>query len=340
MSGRSRRGAGRLHARRYELTPIADLSGGFEDFAPFVPSINDHGSVAFQARLQGGSSGVFIGTGGAVHPALTTVLGPYATICSHPDIDDREGIVCYATLGTGERVVVAAADEVATTIARSAGPLGPTINGDGIAAFRTDDGTKTGVSVTHAGGIAVVAAAGDRFSAFHGLPTINASGSIAFRADLTGGGSAICVAGDGTSVAVAETGSTFESLGQFPVLSDGGEVGIVGRLVAGRSGVFVLWGDEIETVMDTAGAFESFRGVLLAGDGSVLFYGTPHGGELGIFSGPDPSRDRILGLGVHLFGSTVAEFALNPVSINRAGQLAVRVALADARQWVIRADPS
>lgn len=57
MSSRSRRAAGRLHAVRYGLTPIADQTGGLEDFAPFVPSVNDHGTVAFQARPQDGQSG-------------------------------------------------------------------------------------------------------------------------------------------------------------------------------------------------------------------------------------------------------------------------------------------
>ncbi len=39
-------------------------------------------------------------------------------------------------------------------------------------------------------------------------------------------------------------------------------------------------------------------------------------------------------------GSTVVDLALNPVSINAVGQLAIRVTLADGRQFVLRADPA
>jgi hypothetical protein len=45
-------------------------------------------------------------------------------------------------------------------------------------------------------------------------------------------------------------------------------------------------------------------------------------------------------LGDDLFGSPVAGFALNPVSVNAVGQLAIRVKLADARQFILRADPA
>ena len=41
-----------------------------------------------------------------------------------------------------------------------------------------------------------------------------------------------------------------------------------------------------------------------------------------------------------LFGSTVADFALNPVSFNDAGQVAIRATLANGRQLIVRADPA
>jgi len=71
----------------------------------------------------------------------------------------------------------------------------------------------------------------------------------------------------------------------------------------------------------------------------VVFIATPRGGTLGLFAGPDPVADRILALGDPLFGSTVTEFASNPVSVNAAGQVAVRVRLTEGRQLILRADP-
>jgi hypothetical protein len=38
-------------ARRFTLEPIAESGDRFADFSPFVPSINDAGTVAFQAAL-------------------------------------------------------------------------------------------------------------------------------------------------------------------------------------------------------------------------------------------------------------------------------------------------
>jgi hypothetical protein len=94
------------------------------------------------------------------------------------------------------------------------------------------------------------------------------------------------------------------------------------------------------TVIDSSGTFESFRGVLLSNAGRIVFYATPRGGQLGIFTGPDPATACLLSLGAPLFGSAIADFALNPVSINNDGQVAVRVVLADQRQLVLRADPA
>ncbi len=93
------------------------------------------------------------------------------------------------------------------------------------------------------------------------------------------------------------------------------------------------------TAVDTSSPFASFRGVLLNKKGTIVFYATPRGGELGVFTGPDPQSDRLIAIGAPLFGSTVVDFALNPVSINDAGQIAIRVKLADERQFVLRADP-
>jgi len=42
---------------RYRLIPISSTGGRFIDFAPYVPSINDDGLVAFQAALNGGGVG-------------------------------------------------------------------------------------------------------------------------------------------------------------------------------------------------------------------------------------------------------------------------------------------
>ena len=90
---------------------------------------------------------------------------------------------------------------------------------------------------------------------------------------------------------------------------------------------------------DPDGAFEACRGALITSAGAVVCIATPRGGSLGLFAGPDPEADRILALGDPLLGSTVEELASNPVSVNAAGQVAIRAKLTDGRQLILRADP-
>lgn len=73
--------------------------------------------------------------------------------------------------------------------------------------------------------------------------------------------------------------------------------------------------------------------------GHVAFRADLPDGQQGIYTGTDPTRHRLLGLGEALFGATVVDFALNPVSVNGSGQVAIRVALGDRRQFILRADP-
>src|SRR5437899_12640492 len=75
------------------MTVIATTGERFSDFSPYVASVNDAGSVAFQAALRGGGTGVFIGSGGAVAQAA----GPTrpAAPTSHPDLNGAGAAVFY-----------------------------------------------------------------------------------------------------------------------------------------------------------------------------------------------------------------------------------------------------
>ena len=331
---------GLFHAGSYALTPLAETGERFSDFAPYVASINDDGLVAFQASLREGGSGAYVTDGETITVIVESGGDLVGEVCSHPDIN-HEGSSCfYAELESGGRAVLLVRGGVTTSLAESAGPLGPTINEAGTVAFRTEGNTAGhGIYCGSGGSVTTIADCTARFRQFHGLPVIDDTGSVTFRADLATGSEGIYL-GDGERVhTIVETGETFTSLGSFPFRNNAGVVAFCGRLAAGGSGVFVAWEGEIETVVDTNGSFESFRGVLLDEAGRIVFYATPRGGTLGVFSGPDPVADCLLSEGSPLVGSTVVEFALNPVSINATGQIAIRVSLTDGRQLMLRADP-
>jgi hypothetical protein len=324
-------------------TVIATTGEQFSDFAPYVAAVNDLGMVAFQAALRDGGSGVFTGSG----EVSAEVVGPdvLAAVTSHPDLNLAGETSFYGDLPGGGQGVFVLRDGRLQTIAdtrgrlSSVGPLGPTMNEAGTVAFRADLAAGTsGIFVGDAADVATVADTNGGWSRFHGLPVIDRGGAVVFRADREDGVEGIYSARQGTIRAVAETGDVFERIALFPSVNDHGTVAFAATL-RGQGAAILTADDGHITVVDSEGEFEGFRGALIDGAGSLVRIATPRGGSLGLFSGPDPKTDRILAIGDHLFGSTVTDFASNPVSINAAGHLAVRASLADGRQLILRTNP-
>jgi hypothetical protein len=188
----------------------------------------------------------------------------------------------------------------ATLLSPHHGPLGPTMNNRGDVAWRSD----TSVHINDA-----EVARGH----FEGLPVVNDAGSVAFRTTLSDGRHAIYL--DDRLVVAAPT------LGRFPSLNHGGTVVFVSPHAVHR------WRDGVvETLHEGWG----YRGALVDDEGRVVFYATPPGGTLGIYA----RGERVLGGSFD--GTPIREFALNPVSINAAGEVVVRVRLEDGRQLIMR----
>lgn len=172
-----------------------------------------------------------------------------------------------------------------------------------------------------------------------GLPVVNNHRDVVFRAVLPHDQQGIFVHRGEHCAAVALTCDEFEDIARFPTMNDCGTVAFVAKRTSGVWGVFAAESGRLACVVDAEAGFESFRGVLINNTVPVAFCGTPTGGQLGIYTGTDPIRHRILGLGDTLFGAKVVDFALNPVSINELGQMAIRVARDDRRQYILRGDP-
>ena len=309
------------------LLMIAQTGDRFRDFAPYVASINDEGIVAFQAALTSGGSGVFTGDGVNTTKIVETGDFGIAEVISHPDINVAGSVCFYAQIKDGRQCVMLIRNGMVSVEGTGAGPLGPTLNETGTVAYRAS--LPTGESAIFAGD-QQVAKTGGRFVGFQGLPVINSHGSVAFRADLDKRGEGIYVWKEGQIEAVAETGDTYSALGRFPMIDDTARVAFVAELCEG--------GPAVSTSTEgrhVTGDFESIRGVLINENCDLVVYATPPEGSLGIYHG----GARILGIGDHLFGSAVCDFALNPVSINTRGQLAIRIKLVDDRQYILRADP-
>jgi hypothetical protein len=320
------------------ITPIARTGGRFASFAPYVASINDHGVVAFQAGLAEGGTGVFVGSGDEV-----TRCGGDVAVFSHPAIDVDGAVSFYGRQQRGPDEVLlfdGALRSVAEASGgmRAIGPLGPTMSRHGgYVGFRAElrDGAAglfwSGVdTIKH-----LVAATGDGFASFEGLPVVIEGDRVVFRATTVDGIDEIQV-WDGSLSLIADTRGRFASLGRFPGAADGGTVVFAAVCRDGSAGIFEARDGRIETVVDSSAGFESFRGALVTPGGELVFYATPPGAELGIYRRDGGS---VLAIGDELLGSHVLAFVLNPVSIAAHGRLAVRVELADGSEAIVRVEP-
>ena len=310
--------------------------------------MNEAGVVAFRAPLaRRGSEGAPLAGGASVDGGPDARRGPGKSVPNH-------GTCGIFTAGDGPVTTIAIA-------APGAGHAGRIVRAGGASGSGASGGAAPG---------------GRRFQAFHGLPVINSRGAVVFRADLDDSRQGVFVSDGQRVIAVALTGERFVSLGAFPTQNDDGTVvfcgverpaGVMGAGVlrgpqapspafwsgqgfnppgaaggaaqASGGGVFIARDGHVSRALDTNGPFESFHGALIDGMGRIVFYATPRGAALGVFTGPDADASRLVSLGMELYGAAVVDFALNPVSINSAGQLAVRVRLEDQRQHVLRADP-
>ncbi|MFM7273003.1 MAG: hypothetical protein ACKO4A_03995, partial [Gammaproteobacteria bacterium] len=82
-----------------------------------------------------------------------------------------------------------------------------------------------------------------------------------------------------------------------------------------------------------------FRGALLAEGGALFCAADTVEGGVAVFALRDGVLRRVLGTGDHCLGGTLAGLALNPVSVNAAGQLAIRLLFADGGQAIARLSP-
>src|SRR5262249_44588588 len=203
-----------------------------------------------------------------------------------------------ATVASGEQGVHVARDGRIFPVPHTVGPLGPTMNDEGVVAFRAE--SKSGVCGIYVGRedtVVTIADTAGAFSAFHGVPVINAGGAVVFRADLKVGGQGIYLSDDDSRTVIAETGDLLSELGSFPILNDAGTAAFTGTLRTGGAGIFKSSAEKIETIVDTRAGFDSFRGVLIDRAGRFVFYATPIGGQLGIFTGPNRDKHKLLALG-------------------------------------------
>lgn len=324
------------------VTVVARTGDELVDFAPYVPAIDGEGRVVFTASRMRAPHAILRGDGHRLE-AMAVATAPVRGLVSHPATTSDGAWCAYAELADGTHSLVGA--EI-VELGLAVGPLGPTMNASGAIAFRGYDASgRPAVFVLEpraSVATAVAVADGHPFVAFHGLPVIDAKSSVVFRADCADGSSVIVRSRSGAIavlVSARDEGSpeSFRLLGAFPCVNAHGAVAFAGERHDGRCGAFAAVSSaRIVTVVDGGDTFESVRGALIDDAGRMVCIATPRGGKLGVYDAI--SRAKIIAIGDTLVGSSIVELALNPVSINAVGSLALRVALASGTQLIVRID--
>ncbi len=317
---------------------IARTDDRFASFSPYVPAIDERGEVAFQATLAGGGTGVYSGLNGQIRTLVEWPAHHPLRVVSHPDIN-AQGMACFYAQGAdGPATLLVLRDGTPVQIAQRCGPLGPTMNERGQVAFRDTDAQGRACIRFWTGARAdVIASESPETRGFEGLPVVDRNGGVAFRATRTDGAHEICLWAGTTARVLAQTGTHLAELSRFPCLNDAGRVAFCAIDRDGVPAVMIAHRGGVERAPVGGERFDSLRGVLIDAQGGPVVIGTRRAGTLGVHAG-SMLEDTLLALGAPLLGSSVSDFALNPVSINAAGQLAVRVALADRREFILRFD--
>ena len=371
-------------APQYTFAKVADSAqDGFDPFSFECSAINNRGDIAFRtARAPRRGSQLIQGiyranADGRKLTTITEVGDGFDFLGQIPSIND-EGQVSFALRDFTQRgpnfletqSIMRGSGMKPTTIATTADDFNrfgfePTVNNSGVVAFKADldtfdtfdneNGLFSGQDGKRANITTHYLSSTSQFSEFGSLsrPSINTLGDIAFEAPLDGesaSGIFVTEAGDFKTIAAPDPNV---NVGR-PNLNDAGTVAFH-RFFNDRAGEELVTGNggPLTVVADTSGPFQSFGFTFvgftppaLNNDGDVAFLADLDSGGSGIFAGPDPGTDRVIGTGDTLDGSTVTNLRFCDESLNDSGQLAFQATFNDpsvpegVRVAVYRATPA
>ena len=352
-------------AQEYTFTKVADSDeDGFaaEEFG--CSAINNRGVIAFRA-------GRVAPDGFNTTPGIYRVTrnGSLITIVENerrfdflsrsPGLNDRGHVSFAATLDRGGEAVFRGSRSGLTPIARTAKEFNffgfnTSLNNDGRVAFKAElDNFDEGLFSGRAGRVTThYLASTSHFDGNFSRPSINNVGNIAFE-ERRSGVQGIFVTSDGGFTTIAEAQQPNGFVGD-PALNDAGTVAFVEAFDDEQGNqVFAIQtgnGGPLTTIVDTRGEFAFFdlRAPAFNNLGDIAFFGELDSDTFpppsGIFVGPDPVEDRVIGAGDTLDGETVTAVGICEDGLNDSGQLAFTAIFEDPNTFerrvaVFRATP-
>lgn len=336
-------------APTYQFAVIADSADGFDPFEFGCAAINDQGQVAFRATRTNGVTIVARGTGRAL-TIIANNRNRFGFVGQNPAINTKGQVSFAAGLTSGGEGIFRGDGGALSVIARTEpGPYSffsdndTALNKHGDVAFVAELDTTFDQGIFVGDGRNVQTRVLTSSSQFDGTPlapSINDQGQVAFEAELDTGERGI-FRSDGRRVVTIATDSTnLDSLRDPHINKDGV---VVFRAFRDEGGEEIVAGSggALTTIATTDGPFSSFGfgGPASNEKGKFAWTATLDTGEQGLFTGPDPATDRVIGTGDPLSGSTVTNVVFCNNGLNADGALAFQAQLGDGRTVIVRADP-
>jgi hypothetical protein len=328
-------------AASFNFTRVADSSGSLDVFGGF--SLNNQGSVAFKASLDGGGEGIFTGNGMNVTPIAQT-NNYFKGFRSTPDINDLGTVAFDAILNTQDTGIFTGNGSTITpiNIANNEIPIGnrlvavfaPSINNAGTVAFIASGGRETFITTSNGGD-----SGGGGSHTSVDAPYINDRGVIAYG--ISGFFLFPEIRTSDSSVRVPFYGLSpigTRSISDFSI-NNAGTLAFIGfNAVQNKVGVYKNKnGTFITTAVEDAGGI-TYLNPSINNNDSVAFLRLAEG-TAGIFTGADLLNDRVISTGDSLLGSTVTELGFSRKGFNDAGQVAFFAKFTDGSSGIFRADP-
>jgi hypothetical protein len=371
-------------APQYTFTKVADSAeDGFDPFSFECSAINNRGDIAFRTASspRRGSQliqGIYrANADGSRLTTITEVGDGFDFLGQIPSINDL-GEVSFALRDFTQRgpnfletqsIMRGDGRKPPVTIASTADEFHqfgfePTVNNSGAVAFKAqldsfdqfnfDQGLFSGQDGKRSTLTTHYLSSTSQFSEFGSLsrPSINNLGEIAFEAPLDGESTSGIFVTEGNGFKTIAAPDPNVNVGR-PNLNDSGTVAFH-RFFNDRVGEELVSGNggPLTVLADTSGPFQSFGFTFvgftppaLNNNGDVAFFADLDSGGSGIFVGPDPVADRVIGTGDTLDGSTVTNLRFCDEGLNDSGQLAFQATFNDpsvpegVRVAVYRATP-
>ncbi|MEE8452029.1 MAG: choice-of-anchor tandem repeat NxxGxxAF-containing protein, partial [Thermoguttaceae bacterium] len=280
---------------------------------PIAPVIAGDGEVAFRVQVPPVDSRILTGRGGELtlddYRTVASTAGEFSSVRSDPTMNELGTVAFAAGRDSGGSAIYVNSGGANVPLADSTGP----------------------------------------FYYFRDEVAISDAGAVAFMAVTDIGPEGIFVGSGGETslqdyTTIADTSGPFDDEWRFRLYSMNAD-GTVAFRARVADGFALLTGNGGETALGdytilghTAAAMVQRSPAAINDAGATAFVARIESQD-GLFTGPDPVGDRVIGVGDPLFGSTVESIDVGSSALNNAGQITFIATLADGTTGIYRADP-